>query len=314
MKPRAPGGTHIMDKRNDHSSIQTLPMRPPTTIHDDILCLTVLLLLFYGGSSWLLDVPLKIACGAALLLPRVRTGVPWWIGTVSLVVLINGMSWHSIDNHKYLIAYWAIAVTTAAAWPDRARDVLSWNARGLVATCFAFAVIWKLLAGQYLDGSFWHYTLLTDPRVQVAASALGGVPLSDLGMNQRLTAAVAAWPTEGPVVHLVSSDRIAAVALVASGWALLFESSIAVLWVLPGRAARWKDAALIGFILTTYTILPVVGFATVLGVLGYAAASCAGRTRLANVYLAVIGVVQLVSVPWSGYLSHLLAPVGETIR
>src|SRR5690606_1271802 len=35
-------------------------------VGDDILRLTALLLMFYAGSGWLLAIPLKIACGAAL--------------------------------------------------------------------------------------------------------------------------------------------------------------------------------------------------------------------------------------------------------
>jgi len=279
----------------------------PLAAHADVLRLSVLLLMFYGGSGWSLDVPLKVACGAALMIPRLRMSPAWWITTTGLIVFINGMSWHSIDNHKYLISYWALCITMAAAWPDRGRDIVAWNARGLIAGCFVFAVAWKLLAGEYVDGSFLHHTSLTDGRVQVAASAVGGIEPSHLRMNRQLSGLIQTWPSESAVVYLRSSERMNTVALVASYWTLAIESAVAILGAIP-RFNRFvaKDVALMLFVLTTYFLLPVVGFATILGVLGFAAAVHDGRAKLGRIYLLVIGLAQLASVPWDDYAARFL--------
>ncbi len=277
-------------------------------VPDEVLRLTVLLLLFYGGSSWHLSIPLKVACGAALFSQRIRGSLVWWIGITCLVALMNGISWHSIDNHKYLITYWSMTVTLAVACPTSAERVLLWNARGLVGICFGLAVIWKLLAGEYLDGTFWEYTLLTDSRLRVVSSVVGGIPLADLSTNRSLVADAFQWPAENPIVHLATSPQLAGVAKAMSWWGLGIESLIAVLWLCPVRTPlSLKDASLIGFLVTTYMLLPVVGFASVLGVMGFSVAFLENRRRLAFVYLIVLCFVQLASIPWGSYATMHLA-------
>lgn len=275
-------------------------------IGDDVLRLTALLLMFYAGSGWTLSIPLKIACGAALFSTTLLRNWWLWLGITALIAFVNGGVWHSIDNHKYLITYWSICVTMAVAWPAQGRAIISYNAQLLVGTCFFFAVAWKLLAGQFVDGSFLHNVFLTDSRVSVPASIVGGVPLSELSTNRSLSGMMQWSPTEDAVVQLRSSRALAGLAMAASWWTLLIEGAVAIHWLVPAlRNHIAKDLALIVFIATTYFLLPVVGFATILGVMGYAAASVRGQRRLAMVYLVVIAAMQLASVPWGAYVSQL---------
>lgn len=275
-------------------------------IGDDVLRLTALLLMFYAGSGWMLSIPLKIACGAALFSTTLLRNWWLWLAITALIVFVNGGVWHSIDNHKYLITYWSICVTIAVAWPAQSRAIISYNAQLLVGTCFFFAVAWKLLAGQFVDGSFLHNVFLTDSRVSVPASIVGGVPLSELSTNRSLSGMMQWSPTEDAIVQLSSSRALSGLAVAASWWTLLIESAVAILWLVPAlRHHIAKDVALIVFIATTYFLLPVVGFATILGVMGYAAASVRGQRRLAMVYLGVIAGMQLASVPWGAYISHM---------
>lgn len=275
-------------------------------IGDDVLRLTALLLMFYAGTGWTLSIPLKIACGAALFSTALLRSWWLWLAITALIAFVNGGVWHSIDNHKYLITYWSICVTMAVAWPAQSRAIISYNAQLLVGTCFFFAVVWKLLAGQFVDGSFLHNVFLTDSRVSVPASIAGGVPLSELSTNRSLSGMMQWSPTEEAVVQLRSSRPLAGLAVAASWWTLLIESAVAILWLVPAlRHHVAKDVALIVFIATTYFLLPVVGFATILGVMGYAAASVRGQQRLAMVYLGVIAGMQLASVPWGAYLSQM---------
>lgn len=289
-------------------SLNTTPQSTaPTLVGDDILRLTALLLMFYGGSGWMLSLPLKIACGAALFSTVLLRNWWWWLGITVLIAFVNGGVWHSIDNHKYLISYWAICVTMAVAWPVQSRAVISYNAQLLIGTCFFFAVVWKLLAGQFLDGSFLHNVFLTDSRVAVPASIAGDVPLSELSVNRSLESMMQWSPSADAIVQLRSSPLLEGLAITASWWTLLIESLVAVLWLLPvRRVGIARDVALIVFIATTYFLLPVVGFATILGVMGYAVASVREQKRLKMVYLGVIAFMQLSSIPWGPYVSQLV--------
>lgn len=292
MLPRPLGADSIMER----GRAECVP--------ECVLLLTLLLLAFYGGSGWQLSIPLKVACCAGVVIPRIRRSALFWTAITGLVAFINGLNWHVIDNHKYLITYWSLCITLAMSWPRMSLWILGKNAHGLIGSCFALAVLWKIIAGQYLDGSFLHHTMLTDPRVQVVAALVGDIPLSDLALNRRMYSHLTSWPFEYPSVVFASSPRLETAALVLSYWTLLIESIVALLWLLPvGRASLFKHGVLMVFILTTYVILPVVGFATILGVMGYAASVIEGRRRLSMVWLTVIGAAQCASIPWTGILA-----------
>jgi len=291
--------------RSSKFGFDTSPATFESASVDLVLRLSVLLLMFYAGSDWRLDVPLKVLCAVALLARPVLRSHWWWLAVSVLLVYINANSWHSIDNHKYLITYWALSIATALAWPSRGTAILAGNARGLIGLCFAFAVLWKLLGGEYLDGSFLHHTFLTDSRVAVPVSLVGGVPLAELAANRRLTGMMAVWPSEGAVASLHTSTLMEYVAWGVSMWTLLIEGSIAVGWTLSWlRRYAFKDVALIAFIATTYGILPVVGFATVLGVMGCTLATVEGRRRCMAAYLVVLTLAQLAAIPWDSYVSE----------
>lgn len=101
---------------------------------------------------------------------------------------------------------------------------------------------------------------------------------------------------------------LAGVAKAMCWWGLGIESLIAVLWLCPVRTPlSLKDASLIGFLVTTYMLLPVVGFASVLGVMGFSVAFLENRRRLAFVYLIALCFVQLASIPWGSYATMHLA-------
>lgn len=277
-----------------------------------VLRVTALTLLVHGSTSNLLEVALRIACGVMLAVPGLLACWGLWVAVVGAIAYLNLAQWFSIDNHKYLIMYWALACCLAVATPADAEEILRRNARLMVGICFALAVAWKLYAGEYLDGSFIQHVFLTDSRVSVPVSALLDIHLTDLQANRVLSGYLASWPADGRSITLNSSATLAATALAASAWTLLIESAVALFWLLPrpaqGKlraAAAARDVSLIVFILTTYVLLPVVGFATALSLLGLAATEPnRPRTRLA--YLCLVLAVQLTSIPWESYVIPLL--------
>jgi len=155
--------------------------------HHLVLRLTLLLLLLHGASTIYLDVPLRVLCCLMLLVPALLGNQMIWTLICGLVWLMNATDWLWLDNHKILISYWCLvcALSVSAKKTDQ---VLAWNGRVLIGLTFLFATFWKVAGGEYWDGSFLHYTFLTDGRVAAIASFIGGLSPDTLIQNQLLEA------------------------------------------------------------------------------------------------------------------------------
>ena len=267
-----------------------------------ILRLTALLLLLHGATRWTLDVPLRIACGAMLLSPVLLTTRLVWLGVTGVLIAGNLLDWAYIDNHKYLLVYWCAACTLAvsASDPD---SVLSWNGRILLGLVFSLAVLWKLLAGEYLNGEFLHLTFLLDGRLETPVRWLGDLDPSALSLNRLLKTALSSVPHPEGFVLLASNTRVSSVALLASYWTLLIETTLAVVFLAPGlsRRSRLVHPLLMAFVATTYFLLPVTGFAFALVVLALSCCPTDNR-RIRIAYLGLLVAIQLTRIPWQGLL------------
>ena len=116
--------------------------------HALVLRLTVVLLMLYGTNSPELAVPLRICGGLMLVVPGLAAMRPLWWCLVSALLLGNWWQWYSIDNHKYLIAYWTLACALSVGLP-RGVVHLSKTAQLLIGVVFSLATFWKFLAGEY---------------------------------------------------------------------------------------------------------------------------------------------------------------------
>ena len=269
--------------------------------HYLVLRLTLVLLLLYGSSNLILDVPLRVVCGLMLISPSLVTHQGMWVLVCGLVWWINAANWLWIDNHKFLISYWCLACALGVS-AKNTDTVLAWNGRILIGLAFLFATLWKLLSGEYLNGSFLHYTFLTDDRIQSFAAAIGGLSPDVLPQNRLLEAMLKTAPQSALEVTLATSPLLERFALFASYWTLLIEGAVAAAFLLIGIRwlARCRDWILIIFIATTYFLLPVLGFAYVLIIMGLA--QCPpNRDRDRIAYLALLAGLQLARLPWKQF-------------
>lgn len=62
------------------------------------------------------------------------------------------------------------------------------TARWLIGLCFLFATLRKLFAPEFMDGSFFHFVLLTGPRFSGFSNLVGGVPADVAGRKHRRAA------------------------------------------------------------------------------------------------------------------------------
>ena len=254
--------------------------------------MTLLLLLLYSEAIWYLEMGVyALAIVAVLHRPLVRRPSLWFLITGFLAVG-HLRAWFAIDNHKYLITYWCLAIGLALLASDPMRTLRT-SARWLIGLAFAFAVVAKLLSPDYLSGAFFEGIMLTDARFFGVASFLGGVPLSELQLGNFARQDLLVFGDLSVPVELQSSSRLAVLAQVLTWWTLFIEGVVAVffLWPEDRGLSRWRDLTLLVFIATTYPVAPVIAFAWVLAAMG-----AAQSTRRGFPYWPALYVVAYVLV------------------
>jgi hypothetical protein len=243
------------------------------------------------------DTLLLVGVAVASVIALPRRGLllsPWfWAGTFVLVGSRQLATWHSIDDHIIVTTYWCLALALGLG----ARAVLptlAGSARLIVGLVFALAAAWKMGSGEFIDGTFFRYSLLFDDRFGAIANHLGGTSSSEIRANLDALNTLAAQPSVGSTASLAEGPRNLEVAWVFTAWGVAIESAVAVAFLAPLRARhQWlRPATLLTFAGTTYAIVPVGGFGTLLMLLGAAQTT---HERLRMTYL-VAGVVLLA---WS---------------
>jgi hypothetical protein len=264
----------------------------------------LLVLLLDAPLFWWQRVPLQIVCGLALLWPALARDARTWAVVTLLSAWPLLWNWPFSDNHDYLRACMALAVTLALTTAEPA-PALRTSARLLVAVVFFFATLWKVaLSPDWLDGTFFRVTLLSDPRFHALAVLAGGVTWETLdAFDAALTAFLsggAGWPGA-----FVEPAGLRPLALALTGWTAAIEAALALAFLWP-RLARFRNALLIAFGASTFAFATVRGFGFLLMALGLA--QCEDderRTRLA--YVATLFLIEAYrSVPWSRMLIDAL--------
>jgi hypothetical protein len=266
-----------------------------------VLRLTAVLLMLYGASSVGVQAILVILTGAMLVFdPLLRWRSVWWI-LVAVLVCDNVRQWSLIDNHKYLISYWAVI---CAAWVSSSLgfDRVATTARQLVGVVFVAAVAWKLVAGQYLSGLFFYFTFITDYRIARLGALLVGTGTGDVGLAREAVTVLADLGGAGHTLVMPVSEGLALASIVMSYLTLAVEGAVGLLHLVPSGRVYWlRHASLLAFICCTYVLLPVVAFAFTLCVLGLSQVR-EGDMWLKRTYVIVCGLVQLTQVPWQQLL------------
>jgi hypothetical protein len=264
--------------------------------------ITLLLLLLYGGNYWYLKVPLTILCVVGMLHPPLRRSTELWVCASAMLVIANARNWYLIDNHKYLITYWSIAMAAVAGLADR-EAALRRNARLLIGLAFAFATLWKVMSPDFGDSTFFHHALLLDDRFAVLARWVG-LPADTLSANQDAVKSLTKFDGRLDSVTLQTTPAVEALAWFLTLWTFGIEGLVALAFLCPEDRgpSRGRDIVLLLFLMSTYGIAPVIGFGWVLAIMGAVQASSRFRwARLA--YVAVFVVLQLFRIPWKTFVS-----------
>ena len=247
---------------------------------------------------------------AGLLLPGLLRHPGLWMALTILTGVRVVLDWSLADNHGYLLCYWCVAVSMALC--SRAPSAcLFVNGRLLIGLAFFFATLWKVgLSPDYLDGRFFRVTMLTDPRFAGFVQLVGGLSLEQLDelrafVTQHVDGqflALPLIPTEPP--------RFLQLARFTTLWTVAIEGAVALsfLWPVGRGVSKGRDALLLIFCVTTYTIAPVAGFGWLLLALGVA--QCQPERHTVQLFYLVVFVLILFSreVPWAMKLLEFAQP------
>ncbi len=267
--------------------------------------MTLLLLLLHSEPVWYLEVGVYGLSVAALLYRPLVRKPALWFGIAAFLTAGHVSVWFHLDNHKFLLTYWCLAVGLSLLAADTTR-ALRTNARLLIGLAFLFAVVGKLLAPDYLSGAFFEGLLLTDGRFFGVAHVFGGIPLPDLQLADLAREDLLVFGDLRIPFDLPSTPRLTALAQGLTWWTLAIEAAVAVLFLWPEDRgpSRWRDPALLLFIVTTYPVTPVIGFAWVLAAMGTAQSTQRGWRYWPVLYVAAYLFVMLsTSVARSGLLT-----------
>ena len=271
-------------------------------LFDLVGVMTVLLVIVHLTSVRGLRELVIICCGAGIVDRRLLRLPVYWFVLTTLLVVNHALLWSTLDNHKYLETYWCLAIGISRI-SFVTPTALALNARWLIGLCFLFASLRKLFAPEFLDGSFFRFVLLSDPRFSGFADLVGGVPAdvtaANIGALQRLTQPY----SDVGFVQLADAPRIATLARFLSFWTVGIEASIALLFLLPDRfrVSAPRDLVLLLFMFSTYPVASVVGFGRLLAVMGLAQT----RNYLnveRTVYLGCFLLLPLLEFPFARFI------------
>ena len=268
--------------------------------------LTALLLLFDMVPVWYLSPVMISLVGLGLVFPSLlRTPAAWEAILLVLAMWIAHL-WPLVDNHIYLLGYWALAILIALHRTDPHR-ALTVSARWLVVLVFLWATLWKgVLSQDYRDGRFFTVRLMSDPRFEEHAVLLSGLTQMEVRQNRAFLDPRKRTSTDRPVAFQ-STERYRFWVTVFTWGLLLAEAGVALVFLLPwGRMTTLlRHGVLMAFCLATFAFAPVPTFGWLLVILGLAQVDT-GHRRLRAVYVAVWFLIAFVSqAPWATVISKL---------
>lgn len=272
-----------------------------STRFDLVISLTLLLLLLYPHRYWYVNIPLSVFAVAGFIFPVVRRSALLWFLVTIVIFIGTVINWYALDNHKYLLAYWCLAVACSLT-VQNPQQVLAISARWLIFLVFALAVLQKIKVPHYLDSSFFYYELLFDSRFHGLAKYLAGMPEHMQTLNEAARRALINYDSLVTQVNLESTPRMSSVAAVITWWNLLIQVFIALAFIFNNDLlCRCRNVLLLIFLFTTYLFAPVVGFGWVLAIMGLAQVRNT-QTRMMMCYLAAFLFLQVYRIPWGEIL------------
>jgi len=260
------------------------------------LALSLVLILINGPDAWFMRGPSLGLAILTLVTVRLRNSAVAWLALAIIVGSGVVYNWSSSDNHKWLIAYWLIAVACACWAKEDRREILHANGRWLLVAVMGLAAFYKVATPTYISGNFFEFTLLTDSRFQGFTTLLTDLNSWHLEENRRIMTELLLGPEWDLVPRgLHRTESVRWLAWFLTWWTVLIEGGIALVFALP-ETPRWgriRHYLLLTFAVSTYLVAPVEGFGCMLMLLGMA--QCMEKDRyLFLAYVVGFALIQVV--------------------
>lgn len=249
-----------------------------------------------AGQEWYLKTVLRGLAFLGIMLPPLHRRAGFWLALAVTFAARSVCDWWVQDNHLFLFSYWTLALYLALRLPEP-HPALATSARLMIGFSFAFATLWKaFLSPDYMDGSYFHFTVLGDPRFYDLGAIVGRVPASAQATNIDLLGLLGRWKPDVPVVTLESTPFLSVLARFLTWWTVVIEGLLALTFLWPGRRgpARIRNWVLLLFGVSTYTVATVPTFGWVLMTFG--AAQCEDDERgMRLAYTLTCGLILIYS-------------------
>lgn len=261
--------------------------------------LTLPLLLLYAEDHWYIKIPVVALSLAGLLFSYLRKNLFYWFALVCFMAIGIFYNWESADNHKYLIVYWCATLFVTYLF-SAGEEALKYSARLLIGFAFAFALTWKLVSPDFVNGDFFEHAFLFDERFVSKLKVIGVLEPDPIDYNLVAADALTAYDSRLHEVDILTNHKLKLLAKIFACLTLLLEGIIALCFFLPRKykISALGDIFLLLFILSTYFLAPVIGFGWVIATLGFIQCD-PSRWKIRVSYIFVILLLQAYRIPWT---------------
>lgn len=209
-----------------------------------------------------------------------------------------------VPNHKYLYTFFTLLILLTL-YAKRSTEfwyqIFSNSAQYMIGFIFLLATIGKFLAPEFLNGSFFEYTVLTDDRFFGFTQSIGGIAKDNLWEGYYDFISLTNTNLANTEVVLPSSNKVEVLASFLTYWTIFIEGSIALTFLVKGNSiiGRFRNWVLLLFIVTTYPIATVPGFAILLSLLAFITVkNDYTDNRWQLVYLVIFLLLPIVRLPF----------------
>jgi hypothetical protein len=247
--------------------------------------LTLIYGLLHESPFWYISLPFRVVAILGLLFDSLLRREAFWF-TIFIFALSNVVAnYWTIGSSQFVYLYWCLGLFLLVAF-ERLTDLRKLG-RLLIGFTFAFSLLWKVISPDFSSGNFFTFVMLTDKQFTPLTTLLTGLTPTDISSNsvqmpQQFTGPV---PTE---VIFTTSDTLPMIGRVLAWSTILVEGLVAIGFI---TASRFRDAALMVFMVTSYPVTPVEIFSSLLAVLGFAQAD---SQLFRFFYLAIFLISQLL--------------------
>ncbi len=274
-----------------------VPLKPG--YEELIFKFSLMLLVLDGSTGWNAQILMRITCTLMLVFGKYAGNKLFWGIIISVLLLSNSLQWYMLDNHKILFMYWVLLLTMYL-WLEKDTEYIRANSKLLIGLVMLFAVVQKVL-NEFLTPGFLHGRFLFDSRFMLITHFLTDIPVELLYKSKQSMTMLNALPIHQSFVQLKSTPLMATSIYIFQVFGLVVEFLVSILFLGGKKDSNAKDISLIIFCIGTYFIFPVIGFSSILLLLGIAQSTA----KIRPYYIIAFIVLQFIKVPWQELLYYI---------